>query len=125
MSRDPRKLRVFIKADGLAIRIYQATNDFPREERYGLQSQIRRAAVSVACNIVEGSARSGHRGYLHFLNTALASAYETRYLVDLCARLSFLPLDRSRELATEYDQLCRGVQMLINRIQELAERQGF
>jgi four helix bundle protein len=121
MSRDPRKLRVFALADALVLRIYQASNDFPREERYGLQSQVRRSAVSVPCNIVEGSARSGQREYLHFLHTALGSAYEARYLVDLCGRLSLLQLSLSKELSTAYDELCQKLQSLINRLSEQSE----
>jgi four helix bundle protein len=70
--------------------------------------------VSVACNIVEGSARPGEHAYVHFLNTALASAYETRYLTDLCARLEFLPAARAAELKDAYDALCRSLQSLVN-----------
>jgi four helix bundle protein len=118
MSRDPRKLRVFALADALVIRIYQASNDFPRDERYGLQSQIRRSAVSVPCNIVEGSARSGQRQYVQFLNIALGSAYEARYLVGLCSRLSLLQVSLCTELTAEYDELCQKLQSLINRLGE-------
>jgi four helix bundle protein len=71
MSRDHRKLRVFASGDELVLEIYQATQRFPRSEQFGLQAQLRRAAISVATNIVEGSARRSAREYGNFLNIAL------------------------------------------------------
>jgi len=81
MPRDPRKLRVFALADGLVPEIYGATKSFPTEERFGLVSQLRRAAVSVPANIVEGCGRRKTNDYLHFLNIATGSAYELGYLL--------------------------------------------
>ena len=96
MSRDHRKLRVFVLADALVPRIYKSTNNFPVEERYGLQMQLRRAAVSAACNIIEGSARRGEKEYVNFLNIAAGSAAEARYLCELWLRLGFMSLKARR-----------------------------
>ena len=94
MSRDPLKLRVFILADDLVLSVYRATKYFPTEERYGLQSQLRRAAVSTATNIVEGCARRTTREYLQFLNIATGSSAEARYLIDVAFRLNLMGLQK-------------------------------
>ena len=113
MSRDHRQLRVFHLADQLAVEVYRATKQFPNEERYGLQSQIRRAAVSTAANLVEGCARSTTKDYLHFVTIALGSASEARYLADLATRLGLLKPDQFTELDQQADLLIRGLQNLL------------
>jgi four helix bundle protein len=70
--------------------IYQVTAAFPREELYGLSSQIRRAAVSVPSNIVEGCARGSQADYPCFLHVAFGSPRELHYQLDLSNRLGFL-----------------------------------
>jgi four helix bundle protein len=113
MSRDHRKLQVFVLADGLVPTIYSITEHFPVTERFGLQIQIRRAAVSVACNIVEGCARRTTSEYLNFLNIAAGSASETRYLIDLSARLGFLRESDSQSAIATYTELCAKLEALI------------
>jgi four helix bundle protein len=90
VSRDHRKRKAFHLADALVRHIYRETSAFPASERFGMQSQIRRAAVLIPANIVEGSARTSERDYQRFLEIALSSACETDYLIDLSGRLSLL-----------------------------------
>jgi four helix bundle protein len=90
MSRDVTELRVFRAADELLIEVYRATSALPVEERYGLQSQLRRAALSIPVNIVEGSARRTIREYVNFLNVASASSAEVAYLRSVAGRLDLL-----------------------------------
>ena len=114
MSRDHRKLRVFHQADSLVIDIYKSTQHFPREETYGLQAQLRRAAVSTAANIVEGSARRGEGEYLNFLNMAAGSATEVRYLIDLSQRLGFMTGPDAQCLEPRCAALIAGLIRLID-----------
>ncbi len=113
MSRDPRKLRVFQKADAAVIRVYEATKRFPLEERYGLQLQIRKAAVSCANNLVEGCARQTTADYLHFVSISAGSGAEARYLIGLAHRLSFVLQGDRDELVNEYSEILAGLQSLI------------
>jgi four helix bundle protein len=96
--RDHRKLDAFVLADEMAVRVYQATRDFPASELYGLRSQLRRAAVSVATNIVEGCSRESDRDFCRFLEVAFGSAREVLYLIDLSRRLGLIEPGRADEL---------------------------
>jgi len=77
-------------ADDLAVLEYQVTARFPREELYGLTSQMRRAAISIPSNIVEGCARDSQADYIRFLYIAFGSLRELHYQLSLSKRLGFL-----------------------------------
>ena len=113
MSRDPHRLQAFVLADDLVVDAYRATKCFPREERFGLQSQIRRGAVSVAANLVEGCARRSQRDYLHFVAIAIGSASEVRYLLSLAVRLGFTKAADVERLEIGYGRVVRALQALI------------
>jgi four helix bundle protein len=89
-ERGYKKLIVWKKADELAYKIYMATKSFPRDELYGITSQLRRAALSVPTNLVEGSGRQGRAELKQFANIALGSLAETEYLLDFSLRLRYL-----------------------------------
>ena len=98
--RDHTKLRASRLADELALEVYQATRTLPKEEMFGLTSQLRRAAVSVASNIVEGCARHSKSDYVRFLDVAYGSAREVEYQASLAFRLGYLSRQASESLRT-------------------------
>ena len=120
--RDHTKLRAFELADGLALEVYRLTGSIPRQEQFGLTSQLRRAAVSCASNIVEGCARKGEADYVHFLDVSYGSAREVSYQLSLARRLGLLPdreaCARVEALATETGKVLNG---LIRALRERAE----
>lgn len=90
MEKGYRKLIVWQKADDLAYQVYLETKKFPKDEIYGITSQLRRAAISIPTNIVEGTGRQSKNELKQFVNIALGSLAETEYLLEFCCRLGYL-----------------------------------
>lgn len=88
--RDYTKIEAWKLADNLTVAIYERTRAFPKEEMYGLTSQLRRASYSVPANIAEGSSRESKKDYLHFLYIARGSLSEAQYFIHLAHRLRYL-----------------------------------
>jgi four helix bundle protein len=107
-------LRAFQFADALAVSVYQHTRTFPREEMFGLTSQMRRAAVAAAANIVEGAARAGEAEYRHFLNQAFGSLREVGYYISLATRLGYLSVEQSSVLDQQYTDAASVLSGLIS-----------
>lgn len=115
--RDYTKIRAWQLADDLAVAVYEATKAFPREEIYGIISQLRRASVSVPANIVEGSSRGTKKDYLHFLYIARGSLSETQYLLHLSKRLGYLETSTEKDLLSLTKQTFACLHGLIRSVQ--------
>ncbi len=100
-----RDLEVWKAAVDLATRTYRATRAFPSDERFGLTSQMRRAATSVAANIAEGHARNGTREFLHFLSIALGSLAELETECEIAMRCGLFESESANELLKTAGQL--------------------
>jgi four helix bundle protein len=90
MAQSFENLKVWQEAIELAFEIYAATKYFPKEEQFGITSQLRRAATSVSANIAEGSSRKSKKDYAHFVDIAIGSLYEVDNFVILSHKLSYL-----------------------------------
>lgn len=90
MVKSFKDLIVWQKAHKLVLKIYGITKEFPLDEKYGLVSQMRRAAVSIPSNIVEGHSRVGRKEFLNFLSIANGSLNELKYQILLCKDLNFI-----------------------------------
>ena len=100
-----KNLEVWRLADEFVLDTYRATRQFPGEELYGITSQLRRAVVSVPTNIVEGYSRRGDRELVRFLEIALGSLGESKYLLHLSHRLDYLSGDEYERLLGQADRV--------------------
>ena len=116
--RDHTRLRAFELADQLALAVYRATQSFPREEQFGLTSQMRRCAVSVASNIVEGCARRSESDYLRFLDIAHGSVRELEYQISLAIRLKFMPAAVGDEITQAVTETAKVLDGLIRALRQ-------
>ena len=116
--RDHTKFKAFELADRLVFDDYRITRLFPKEEQFGLTSQIRRAAVSVPSNIVEGCARSSLAEYLRFLEIAFGSAREVEYQLSLALRLGFGSPESYDAASRLADETCRILNGLIRSLRK-------
>ena len=114
--KDFRKLIVWEKAHQLTLKVYKITEDFPREELYGLTSQIRRAVTSIPTNIAEGCVRSSDADFARFLYIALGSTSELEYLMLLGKDLKFIKNELYIESNNDFNEIKK---MLISMIQKL------
>ena len=118
--RDYTKIEAWRLADDLTVAVYERTRSFPKEEVYGLTSQLRRASYSVPANIVEGASREGKKDYLHFLYIARGSLSETQYFIHLAQRLDYLSLQEADALRKQMKMTFACLHGLIRAVEKEA-----
>jgi four helix bundle protein len=112
-----RRLTVWEKAHALTLAIYRVTANFPREELYGIMSQMRRCSASVAANIAEGCRRTGDGDFHRFLNIAAGSSFELEYFLLLSLDLGFLTSQAQLELAADAREVQRMLASLLRKVE--------
>ena len=106
VNTDYKQLNFFKKSHELTLEIYKIVKDFPKEELYGLSSQLRRASVSIGSNIAEGSVRSTTKDYKNFLHMSLGSAKEIEYQLLIAKDLNYIS-------TRTYDRLMELIDIII------------
>jgi len=115
--KDFRKLRVWEKSHQLVLSVYKVTAALPADERFGIASQMRRAAVSIPANIAEGCGRGGDREFARFLRVAAGSAAELEYLILLALDLDLVAAERVEPLAAHVVEVRKMLRGLVQTIQ--------
>ncbi|MDK4739252.1 four helix bundle protein [Rhizobium sp. LEGMi198b] len=116
-------LTVWQRSMDLAVECYALTKEFPKEEIYGLVSQIRRASVSIAANIAEGYGREATGAYVHHLKIAQGSLKELETHLILSTRVEIVAFERIKATMSLGDEIGKMLRSLIRRLQD--ERHGY
>ncbi len=104
-----KDLDVYKKSLDLVVDVYKMTRSFPKEEKYGLCSQLQRAAVSIPSNIAEGAARKNDKEFIQFLHIALGSAAEIETQVEISKRLGYIPNISITDRVTDIRRMIQGL----------------
>ena len=114
--RDFKKLKVWQRSHQLALDVYKSTKDFPKNEQYGLISQMRRSAVSIPSNIAEGYGKEGQAEFARYLRIAMGSASELEYQLILSHDLKYISRELFQTIEDEVIQLKKMLVVFTQRI---------
>lgn len=118
MEHDYRKLKVWMQAHQWVLSVYEVSRKFPKDECYGLTSQLRRAAVSVPTNLAEGCGRRSAKDISHFIQIALGSCNESEYLLTLAKDLGYLKLESANDLIEIINSVSRQLRAFQSRVEK-------
>jgi len=105
MAKNYENLEVWKESVDLAVFIYKETGLFPREELYGLTSQLRRAVISIPANIAEGAGRTSRKEFVHFINISLGSLNEVESLLYIATKLGYLDSNKFNLLKKKIEKV--------------------
>jgi four helix bundle protein len=125
MAHKFRELIVWQRAMELTTEVYSLSRAFPREEQFGLTSQLRRAAVSIALNIAEGSGSDSSNEFVRFLTISLRSVYETMTALELAERLGYCDTARVGPMLSELDGIAAMLSVLMKRLKERGDHKSL
>jgi four helix bundle protein len=114
--KDFRNLKVWEKGHKITMAIYKETKKFPKEELYGLVSQMRRAATSITTNIAEGCGKHTEKEFANYLQISMGSASEVEYLVFLSGELGYITTDNTQELIKRITEIKKMLASLLKNI---------
>lgn len=113
-----RKLIIWQKAMNLVTKTYHSTKKFPKEEIFGLTSQIRRCSISIPSNIAEGHGRESNKEYLRFLNISIGSLFELQTQLEIAKNIDYLTEEDFNTLYEDSREIERMLVSFINKIKE-------
>lgn len=118
MARNYKNYIVYQKGYDLAIEMYRLTDKFPAHEQGNITSQIRRAAVSIPVNIVEGSAKKSSKEFLYFLNVAYGSSKELAVLIDLSKDVGYIKEEVHKRISDQIDNFNKKIFLFIRHVEK-------
>lgn len=119
-----KNLHIWQEGINLARKIYEVTSNFPTNERFGIVSQMTRAAVSIPSNIAEGAGRNSNKDFANFLGIAIGSIFELHTQIAICEQIGYINEETAKQLEQQIYTLQQQITTYKQRIEGSAPRQG-
>ena len=119
-----KNLHIWQEGINLARKIYEVTGNFPANEKYGIVSQMTRAAVSIPSNIAEGAGRNSNKDFANFLSIAIGSIFELHTQIAICEQIGYINEETTKQLEQQIYTLQQQITTYKQRIEGSAPRQG-
>ncbi len=116
MKHNFRELKIWQRSKDLAIEVYTLTKDFPKEEVFGLTSQLRRCSISIPSNIAEGCGRNTTKHLLNYLNISMGSLAELETQMIISIELKFITTEKGNSILKEIDEIQKMIAVFMTKV---------